>query len=184
MGSVLTDGEIVSLFFSRDENAIQKTEQKYGKLFRSISRNILDSDEDVEECINDTYLKLWNAIPPEKPDSLKAYGSKTVRNTSINRAEYNSAQKRKLNALCEELGESVPSAGSIADENELNRLLNDFLRGLKKETRIIFILRYFHGEQTESIAQKMDVSDSKVRSVLFRTRQKLKDFLEKEGISI
>ena len=180
----MQDYEIVDLYWARNQDAITQTDVKYGSYCRKIAMNIVGSAEDSEECINDTYLKLWNAIPPEKPDSLKAYGSKTVRNTSINRAEYNSAQKRKLNALCEELGESVPSAGSIADENELNRLLNDFLRGLKKETRIIFILRYFHGEQTESIAQKMDVSDSKVRSTLFRTRQKLKDFLEKEGISI
>ena len=181
---MLADSEIISLFVAKDERAIAEVEKKYGRLFRSISRNILDNEEDVEECVNDSLLKLWNNVPSEMPENLMAYCSKVVRNVSINRAEYNGAQKRKLNGLCEELSDSIPCGYINEDEDDVKRLLNCFLRSLKKESRIIFMLRYFYGEPTESIAKRLGVSDVKVRSSLFRTRNKLKVFLEKEGVPI
>ena len=184
MNGFLNDDEIISLFFSRDESAISRTEEKYGKLFKHIAFNILESAEDTEECVNDVYMKLWNAIPPEKPLNLKAYGAKTARNTALNRAEYNQAGKRILNELCTELNDSLPDTAAAAESDDLKELINAFLRSLKKETRVIFVLRYFYGEQTDEIASMTNSSETKVRSQLFRTRKKLKEYLEKEDISI
>ena len=178
-----TDDEIIALFFERSESAIAYTESKYGRLFRMIAMNFLSAD-DADECVNDAYLRLWNAIPPEKPADLRAYGCKTVRNVSLNRAERNASQKRKADLLCEELDEAVPDSASLYDDDGLKDALNAFLRGLDHETRVMFTLRYFYGEQVAEIAEKTKASETKVRSCLFRTRKKLKSFLEKEGISL
>lgn len=180
-----SDEDITALFFSRSENAIMLTEKKYGKLLRHIASNILPDFRDVTECVNDTYLKLWNSIPPQKPASLRAYASKTVRNISLNRSDYNNAEKRcPADALLEELSDSIPDRGTEEEEGEIGKAIDAFLRGIDRESRAIFVLRYWYFEPEENIAKKLGASVPKIKSRLFRTRKKLKNHLEKEGISL
>ena len=180
-----SDEEIVGLFFSRSEEAIVKTEKKYGKLFRSISLGITGDPEDAMECVNDTYLKLWGSIPPEKPSSLKAYGGRIIRNLSINRAEYNRAEKRGGGQILAELDESVPSSNAAdSGDGEISGLIDSFLRNIDRESRVMFVLRYWHCMTLEDVAKKTGKTVQTIKSRLFRTRNKLKSYLEKEGISL
>jgi len=180
-----SDEEITSLFFAKTESAISETERKYGRLFLSISAGILGNAEDAVECVNDTYLKLWNSIPPERPKNLKAYGAKIVRNLSINRAEYNSAERRGGGEVLEELSESIPDGlFDPFDEGEISRSIDTFLRRQDRESRVIFVLRYWYCTPLEQISKKLGLSVPNVKSRLFRTRKKLKSYLEKEGISL
>ena len=178
-----SDDEIVSLFFSRDENAIIRVEKKYGHLFRSIAKGITGSDEDAMECVNDTYLRMWNSIPPESPRSIKAYGGRITRNLAINRAEYNSAARRGGGEILAELDESVPSAES-EPEGEISSAIDAFLRSEERENRVTFVLRYWYCLPLDEIAKRTGCGVQTVKSRLFRTRKKLKEYLEREGITL
>ena len=178
-----TDEEITSLFFSRNEDAIMQTEKKYGKLFRSISLGITGDAEDAMECVNDAYLKMWSSIPPERPQSIKAYGGRIVRNLSINRAEREGAMKRGGGAILAELDESIPDP-SDGDCRELASMIDSFLRGIDRESRVMFVLRYWYCMALEDVAKKTGKTVQTVKSRLFRTRNKLKGYLEKEGITL
>ncbi len=183
--SYASDEEIVRCFFNRDENAIAETQKKYGALFFSISLGILNSPEDAMECTNDTYLKLWNSIPPECPRSLRAYGARIVKNVSLNRAEYNSAEKRGGGAILAELDESTPDLYSVAWPLEnVTALIDSFLRRTDRESRAAFILRYWYCLPVEEVARRTGRTVSSTKTRLFRTRQKLKEYLEKEGVSL
>ncbi|MBO4217833.1 MAG: sigma-70 family RNA polymerase sigma factor [Clostridia bacterium] len=177
----MSDSEIKSLYFARDERATDETARKYGALFLRIARGIL-SKEDAEECVNDAYLRLWNSIPPADPQNLMAYGAKTVRNVSLSRLEHDSAKKRGGDVLISELDECVPD-GEL-DDGSLSESIDRFLRGLAREKRVIFVLRYFHGEEVAAIASRLGCGTGRIKTVLHRTRKELKAYLEKEGISL
>ena len=184
----MDDNKIIGLYFDRDERAIKETEEKYGKLIFSIADNILDSREDAAECVNDTYLGVWNSIPPLRPVSLRAYICKIARNISLKRLEYESADKRgrNLTVSLSEL-EGVLCDTQIATDvtdGEISRLISDFLRSEPKSKRDVFISRYYFFDSIEDIAKRYSFSKSKVKSMLHHTRRKLKDFLIKEGIEI
>ena len=184
----MDDNKIIGLYFDRDERAIKETEEKYGRLIFSIADNILNSREDADECVNDTYLGVWNSSPPMRPISLRAYICKIARNVSLRRLEYESADKRgkNLTVSMSEL-EEVLCDSQIADgvtDGEISRLISDFLRSEPKIKRDVFIRRYYFFDSIEDIAKRYAFSQSKVKSMLFHTRRKLKDFLEKEGIEI
>ncbi len=179
------DAEITELFFRRSEDALRQTETKYGKLFFTVAAGITGNYEDAAECVNDTYLRLWNSIPPERPVNLKAYGVTVVRNFALNRVEHDRAGKRGGGEILAELDESIPdSSQNAADTGELAALVDAFLRAQNRKNRAVFILRYWHCESLEDIAEKCGCSVQSVKSGLCRTRKKLKTYLEKEGVSL
>ena len=184
----MTDNEIIELYFSRSENAISETDRKYGSLCRSVAFGILDSREDGEECVNDTYLKLWNVIPPKRPLKLCAFTVRIVRNLALNMIERASAFKRggRYSAVAyDEISESLPDPGTVekhVDDIELTETLERFIRSLDTEKQLIFLKRYWFFYSVSDIAEQMHISESKVKTTLMRTREKLKKYLEKEGI--
>ncbi len=185
----MDDFAVIDLFFMRDENALKETRRKYGDFIRYIALNITGFMTDAEECENDTYLKLWNSIPPERPEFFKAYIGKIVRNCALSCYRKNKAAKRDggIAVLLDELSECIPSSVNVEEEyygKELSELLNNFLKTLPEEDRAVFIRRYYYGESVKAIAEKNAASPSKISSELFRIRKKLKKELEKEGVTV
>lgn len=180
----LEDKKIVELYFARDEAAIEETSAKYGALCRRIAMNILGNDLDAEECENDTYLSLWQSIPPKKPKSLSAYAAKIVRNHALRRLEYMNAQKRRSVLLpAEELAELIGEETDFGAE-ELARLISEFLRRSSDDERRVFVRHYFSLETLEAISSDLGFTVGKIKSILFRMRKKLREYLEKEGITL
>ena len=184
----MNDLQIVDLYWQRNSDAIGYTEQKYGNYCLSIARNILSNFLDAEECVNDTYIGVWNAIPPAKPNNFMAFVCKITRNLSLKRLEAMSRQKRSQAILVslDELAE-VLSDESIADgvsDEDIGKLISDFLRNEKSEIRDVFIRKYYFFDSIGDIARRYDFTESKVKNMLHHTRTKLKDFLIKEGIEI
>lgn len=182
------DDQIVRLFFDRSEQALLETQKKYGSYARRIVDNILPSEEDSDECLNDVYLTLWNKIPPEQPKSLKAFVGTIARNAAISKYRTVHAEKRGGGALLSlsELEECVDRR-SIEDElqtRSLTELLNSFLAELPKEARVIFVKRYWYLSSVQQISEEMGCGEGKVKMSLHRTRKKLKDYLKEEGYSI
>lgn len=186
----MQDEQIIALFFQRSHDAIPQAKQKYGALCKSIARKILPDHRDVEECVNDVLLRLWNAIPPERPISLQAYIARITRNLSLDRYSYNTAGQRStaLTQAFEELEPCLPDKSgdpiSAVEQQHFREVLNRFLRAQSKEARIFFIRRYWYGESIREIADAFHVGESRVKTSLFRTRQRLRETLEKEDISI
>lgn len=181
----MEDTEIIALFTDRDERAVAEVKAKYGGLCRSVAMSMLRSPEDAEECVSDVHLILWNKIPPA-PENLKAYICRLTKNMCLKRIEYNSAAKRSGNPLS--LSESEELQGedfAVRQSNmELGEIISRFLRLQKPEVRNVFLRRYWLMESVEEIAVKFSFSSSKVKSMLFRTRNKLEKYLKKEGIDI
>ena len=182
------DDQIVRLFFDRSEQALLETQKKYGPYARRIVENILPSEEDSDECLNDIYMTLWNKIPPEQPKSLKAFVGTIARNSAINKFRAEHAEKRGGGAVLSlsELEECVDGR-SIEDDlqtRSLTELLNSFLTEQPKEARVIFVKRYWYFSSVQQIAEEMDCGEGKVKMSLHRTRNKLKDYLKKEGYPI
>ncbi len=187
-GDDVDDKNIVELFWARSEDALKETQSKYAGYCSAIARNVLDSREDAEECVNDAYLRLWNAIPPERPSSLKAFLGRIVRNVALDRYDASKAAKR-FNSSAElalhELEECLPSAdASASDEYALKEAINGFLAQLPAKTRIVFMRRYWYLCSVKEIAESMRMTESSVKVTLLRTRRKLKEHLEKEEIGI
>lgn len=186
----MKDQHIISLFWERNEDAITQLQEKYGRLCVSIARHILPDDRDAEECMNDAMLRVWNAIPPEKPNSLSAYLCRIVRNLALERYSYNTAAKRNssLTTAFEELEEILPTAQNntelFLDEQYFHDFINSFLRSQPKDARILFIRRYWYGESIREIALNCHFSEEKIKSSLFRTRNRLRLALLKEGIEV
>lgn len=184
----MTDKQIIDLYIGRMENAIEETNTKYGSYCRKISMNILQNRQDSEEAVNDTYLKAWNTIPPAEPNPLKTYLGMITRRTALNRYEYYRAQKRnsQFDMLLSEVEEMIPSQAAQQDyeKGEIARAINLFLSGIKKDTRIYFVRRYWYSDSISDIAKRYGISQGKVKSSLFRTRTALREYLEKEGIEI
>ena len=180
----MDDNKIIELYFQRDENAIIQTKECYGERLKMLAFRILSNNEDAEECENDTYLKTWETIPPKKPQYFFAYLAKICRNTALHILEKAKTEKRNVivTELTNELSECLPDRKSIeeAAEHELSEAVSVFLKTLSKDNRVIFIRRYFMTEPVTDIAKVLGVSESKVKSSLFRTRNKLRDYLSKE----
>ena len=190
----MEDGAIIELYWQRKEEAIEETSQKYGRYLGSIAMNILHHVDDADECVNDTYVKTWHALPPNRPHSLSAFIGKIVRNLSINRYRKNVAAKRgggEMALLLDELEDCIPAVESAeaAFEREGERTviatsISRFLRKLDADSRNIFIRRYWYADSIQAIAQRYQASESKIKSQLFRQRNKLRLHLEKEGIQL
>ncbi len=184
----MTDRQILELYWKRDESAIDRTREKFGAYLRSIAWNILRSWEDTEECENDTYLSAWEHIPPAEPDPLRPYLGKTARNHALTRCEYYAADKRnrEMTVAMEEL-----SALSLPDDayeqlalQELGEAIDRFLRTVSRTARVIFLRRYWYLESIEEVAARLECSQAKVKSSLFRTRTALREYLRKEGYAV
>lgn len=184
----MEDQKIIELYWNRSEEAISETEQKYGNYCCSIARNILANREDAEECVNDTYLAAWNAIPPQRPSLLAAFLGKITRNLSIDRWRTQNRQKRgsgEILLALDELDDCVSGQQSVDAEMERKRfaqVFNRFLDSLPEMERRIFLCRYWYLDPIAEIADRFGFSVSKVTSMLHRTRKKLYIVLEKEEL--
>jgi len=184
----MEDDQIIRLYWRRSEEAIAETAVKYGIYCKSIAYGILRNSEDTEECVTDTYLRAWNVIPPQKPKSLSAFLGKITRNLALSRYRKNTAKFRGGNQVklaFEELNQAIPSPvsiDSITEEKELIHTLEAFLWSLSKEKRQVFLLRYWYFRSLKEISVQLQLSESKVRSMLYRMRKDLKTHLEREGI--
>lgn len=183
----MEDKTIIELFFARDESAITAVRDTYGNYCARIAGNILNSQEDVEEILNDTWLKVWNSIPPQKPENMKLYIARIARNLSFDRFRSLNREKRgggEPALALQELAECIPSPDRPEDNLEaaqLSRAIIVFLETLSRRDRKIFLLRYFYVESTEKIAARLGIRPTVVRTSLSRTRKKLKTHLSKEG---
>lgn len=184
----MDDRSIVKLFFERSEQAIRETAKKYGKYCRYIAMRLLGNEMDAEEIENDIYLRLWNSIPPHKPDPLKPYVGKIARNLALGRIEASTAQKRsgEVTLALDELAECIadPADEDMAENFALREALNSFLGLLDARERIIFMQRYFYACTVREIARLRGMKESAVTMLLFRTRMKLREHLLKEGFEI
>ena len=185
----MEDEKIIELFFARSEQAIKELDSKYGKVCYSISYNILNNNLDAEECVNDAYLGTWNAIPPQKPNPLLAFVCKIVRNVSIMRHRTNTAMKRNssFDVAISEIEQCIASPETVEEALEaksLARIIERFLDTLTEENRVIFMRRYWYTDSIQEIAERYHMSQSKVKTQLHRTRNKLQLFLESEGIYV
>lgn len=184
----MNDDRIVDLYWARSESAIGETAKAYGNYCFTIANNILQNSEDSEECVNDTYLNAWNAIPPQRPLILRAFLGKITRNLSINKYRERRALKRggnEIDLLYGELEDCIPSASDVEGEYEAKLVIeaiNSFLLSLDEEKRVTFVKRYWYADSVGSIATHFQMSESKVKSMLFRIRKALKAHLEKEGV--
>ena len=186
----MNDQKIIELYFSRSEQAIRETDLQYGSYCRTIAMNILTDQMDSEECVNDAFLHTWHAIPPTRPNSLKAFVARITRNLSLTRLAARTAQKRSggqttvpLDELTD-LFDEKQSVDAQMDEAVLRELLNRYIRKLSKEKRVVFVARYWYCYPITEIAGKLQLSESKVKTILFRIRKDLKNFLEKEGVRV
>ena len=183
----MDDAGILALYWRRDEQAIRETEQKYGAYCRSIARGILSDPEDAEESVSDAWLRAWESIPPKRPEKLSAYLGKLTRNLCLSRLRERRAQKRgggELPLALEELEECVPGPGDPEAEleaRELGRALNRFVAALERLERDLFVCRYYFLTPLEELSRRTGWSESKLKSMLFRTRKRLKKFLREEG---
>ncbi len=183
----MEDKSIVDLYWQRNEQAITETENKYGSYCRSIAYNILHSNEDAEECVNDTYIDAWHSMPPHRPSVLSTFLGKITRRISIDRFRHRTAEKRgggEMPPVLDELEDCIADEESIEEEYEKQRLsdvINTFLRSLPETERKVFLCRYWYMDSIADISKQFTFSESKVMSMLFRTRAKLRDVLVKEG---
>ena len=184
------DQRIVGLFRNRDERAITECAARYGPYLMTVARNLLPTEEDAEECVSDAYWRAWNQIPPKCPDILRFFLARLVRTAAVDLLRRIRAQKRVPSHLTEpfdELSEIVSGSSGPEDEAEEHRLrdaVNAYLTGLSPDARIIFVSRYFYGDDLKTIAGRLGCSPAKVRSALFRARNGLKTYLEKEGFDL
>ena len=181
----MEDEKIISLYFDRDEQAIYETRQKYGPYCTAIAYNILSSFEDTEECVSDTYLRTWDSIPPNRPRSLKGYVGRITHNLALTILRNRSVKKRNvITEVLEELQvESLDDPQETVEQKELSRIVSDFLRSLPVEKRRVFVLRYWYYETIPSISRATGWKETRIKSELSRTRKKLKNYLEQEGVA-
>lgn len=186
----MEDSAIIDLYWAREEQALTESDMKYGKLCRSVAYNILHNREDTEECVNDTWMRAWNAMPPGRPGILSAFFSRITRNLALDTYKAARAEKRgggQLPAALEELGDCIPAMQTVEQEmayRELTRLLDGFLRQLPEKECCIFLRRYWYVDSTRDIARRYGMPEGSVKSQLSRTRQKLKKSLEREGVML
>ena len=184
----MDDRSIVELCFKRDEAGLQAISDKYGKLCHSVAFSMLHNREDTEECVNDTLNAVWNAVPPQKPENLSAFVCRIARNQALKRLEYQLSEKRRADVTVsiEELSEVLPDeryAPGVRDE-DVGRLISTFLRSQKEAARKVFLRRYYYLDSVADIAERYSFTQSKVKNMLLRTRNKLRKYLIKEGVEI
>lgn len=186
----MTDERIIEMYFDKNEQAIDETKKKYGKMCFSIAHRILGNREDSQECENDTYLAVWNRIPPERPSIFSAFIAKITRNLSITKLRAKMAAKRgggEALLSLEELGDCIPEERDFEEKlevKELAELIDRFLRSLSHDDRCIFILRYWQCDSVTHIAKRLGFGESKVKMSLMRTRSRLREFLLKEEVFV
>lgn len=185
----MEDTNIIDLYWARDEGAISASDEKYGRLCRTLSRNILGSHEDAEECVNDTWHRAWDTMPPLRPRSLRAYFAAITRNLSLNLWHKARAEKRGsgLEVLLSELEDCLPAAESVEDtaaSHELARVIDRWLAGLAQADRVAFLRRYWYGQQVAEIARQAGCFPNTMTKRLGRLRESLRRALEQEGILI
>lgn len=186
----MEDTKIVELYLKRNERAIEETSVKYGSRLKKIAYNIVGSSADADECENDMYLSAWNLIPPHEPNSyLFVFLAKIIRNLSLNCCKRQRAQKRSsiFVELTTELQECIPGPSNtecIVTDKEFGEIISEFLRDISMEARNVFLRRYWYGDSINDISQDFGMSESKVKSMLFRTRNKMRSYLEKEGYNL
>ncbi|MBR4761014.1 MAG: sigma-70 family RNA polymerase sigma factor [Clostridia bacterium] len=183
----MDDTRIIDLYFKRSESAIIESNKKYGGYCGKIANNILGSFEDAEECVNDTWFRAWNAIPPKRPERLAVFFGRITRNLAIDR--YRKKRSEKLGggqiALClDELEECIGETNPIADAIGISELLNGFLSDLPERTRNVFLFRYWYMMPVAEIAAQTGMNEGAIKMTLQRVRNKLKDYLKKEGVGI
>ena len=185
----MEDDQIIELFWNREESAIEHAAVKYGTYCQTIAMNVLSNHEDAEECVNDTWLRVWNAIPPERPKVFHAWLGKITLRLALNRWQKNHSQKRfaGLEELLSELEECIPSGQSMEQQiaaNEIARVINRWLDTLSREDRVIFVRRYWHGDAVKKLALERGVSPGKMAKRLYVLRNMLKVALAKEDVLV
>ena len=185
---VLTDQQIIALYWARNEDAIQQTDLAYGKKLHYLADKIVRNFEDAQECVSDTYLKTWETIPPTRPEYFFAYLARICRNFALGVLDWKNAAKRKgeVVTLSAEMEACIPDPAHQRrlEGEELGEVLNRFLENLSYENRVIFLRRYWYLDTIAEIADRYGMTQSKVKTQLHRTRAKLHSFLEKEGIRV
>ncbi len=185
----MEDEEIVSLYWSRSEDAIRESERKYGPFCRTLAQNILSVREDAEECVNDTWYHAWNAMPEERPRHLRAWLGKVVRNLALDLWQRNHAKKRYggMYLLLSELEDCVPAPGTVeaaVEDAELGRIISRWLSALSPEDRQLFVRRYWNGQALNALADETGLTPAKLAQKMYRLRRNLKKALEKEGVQL
>ena len=182
----MDDSRIIDLYFARNEDAIRHTDDTYGRRLFALAERIVHNDQDAEESVSDTYLKAWNTIPPQRPRYFFAYLAKICKNFALDRLDWKSAAKRKAEvvSLTQEMENCIPDTARTydVDRKELGMLLDAFLRTLTPENRMVFMRRYWYMDTIAEIAVRYGISQSAVQMRLNRTRGKLHDYLQKEGV--
>ena len=183
----MDDERIIDLYWQRNEDAINESNAKYGKYCHSVANNILCSNEDSEECVNDTWMRAWNAMPPTRPSVLRMFFAKITRNLSLNRLKARSAEKRidgEITLVLDELDECIAGGANVErefEQGELVKTINRFVDSLNKRDGDIFARRYFFNESVRDIAKRYGLTANHTSVILSRTRQKLRAVLESEG---
>ncbi len=174
----MEDSEIISLFFARSEQAVAELDRQYGAAVKKTASNILPDRLDAEECVNDTYLRVWNSIPPQRPNPLVSFVCKIARNLALDRYRSSRAEKRNgsLDLVLEEMEDCIPA-------KELTAAINRFLAALPREDRLLFVRRYWYGDPVSDLAAQTNSSANRISVRLFRLREKLRNTLKKEGFS-
>lgn len=186
----MEDREIIDLYFRRSESAITETAKKYGKYCHYIANNILDNISDADEVVNDTYLKTWNTVPPQKPIPLKPYVGMISRQLAINFHHKKHTERRggKLSEVISELDECIQAKGveqvDMTDRIALREALGKFVASLTEQNKRVFVLRYWYMEPISKISKKCGLNESTVKVILLRTRERLKSFLASENIGL
>lgn len=184
----MDDSKIIELFFARNEDAIKHTDDTYGRRLFRLADNIVHNDQDAEESVNDTYMKAWDTIPPQRPEHFFAYIAKICRNFALKRIDWQKAKKRNAEvvSLTQEMENCIPDTyrDREADARELGRILDAFLRTLTPENQMVFLRRYWYVDTIAEIAVRYGISESAVQMRLNRTRSKLAMYLAKEGIKV
>ena len=183
----MNDSQIVNMYWERNEKAVEETQKKYGSFCYSVAYSILCNEEDAKESVNDTYLDAWNSIPPHKPSVLSAFLGKITRRISIDKWRNKNAARRgggQITDTLDELAECIPDSNGVEkqlEEKALNETINSFIKSLPKKEQKIFICRYWYLDSIKSISEQFGFSQSKVTSMLFRIREKLRKILMEEG---
>ena len=183
----MRDEQIIELFWQRNEQAIEETEKKYGAYCSTVGNNILQSRQDTEECVNDTWLRVWNVIPPQRPESLRVFLAKIVRNLAFDKLKARKADKRgggEMELILDELEDCIFQGDSVESRliaGELEESVDRFVHTLPERECNVFLRRYFFAESAETIAKRYGFSSNNVMVILSRSRRKLKAYLKKEG---
>ncbi|MCM1298247.1 MAG: RNA polymerase sigma factor [[Eubacterium] siraeum] len=184
----MEDTEIIGLFWQRKQSAISAASEKYGGLCNNVAYNILKNKEDSQECVNDTFLRAWNTIPPQKPKALAAYLAKITRNLALDKYRFEHRKKRGILTNIEEEAQEIfiseDTAQNEAERKELVETINGFLKGLPSKKRMIFMKRYWLLDSIKDIAAAFGMEENSVSVSLMRTRRELKAYLEKRGFDV